>query len=988
MLRIGGEKFLGLLLLILPCIAGCGGGATRSGGDGGNQPTSAAPTISQQPQNVTVNAGQSASFTVSATGTPTPSYQWILNGSAITGATLATYTVPTVSLQQSGALYSIAVTNSVGRVTSSTVILTVNTSSSSQTITAISTTLTPAAPVVDLPNVANIDFTGQTALMGQTVSVAQIVDSELNALATDQQTDFDTDLSDQNTLQIAVPTAPISNLPVTVDASAAISQITNSSAATLYVYSSAANAGDGEDTFAALPATIDESASTIGVSLPASAFQPNSSGSYVADLKIGVASASTSATPGTNGISVLRPPVNSAITGQAASGAAQVPYLACPLGSLPCTERSRFNPDRYLSGTAQPHYGIDLVAAIGTSILVPAGGTPVHAFTQQQYATATSSLTCPSAKCSKVNKNAGISLTIGYASGFKVKIFHLSSIDHSLLNSDGTLNKSAVTTAGAPVAYSGNTGAAMLGGPHVHYEIVTNTEKVCIGSVASTSCKWVENRVDPFPYFANQLHFLEADNQMDLTDGAQYSFKLSAQDINGVTVTSSVGNPAENGGVPGPPAYDPTRKVCLASNQSNTLQFPTPDSQSTFGGEQFGGSSNPSYCAPWGSNIVVTGLASSPATVVTAKYSADATFSTDTDPLSTAFSTWNLGPVGIASLGHVGIPYSSQVTSDGKTLLVASFDSCTITPSCSPDSGDGGMYTFSLGTPTKPAAEGHTYQIYAPYTWAGYYQVAYSGTTNTAFIADSGTYLQAFNLANPAAPAFIGSASTSCQALSVVLSPDQTDAYVSDSCGRVTQFNVTTPSSITSVSQISLNGNQADYMAISPDGKQLMIFNQGTVGVVDLSSGSLGAVTIISQNAAVLSAPNGAKGFASGVYIGSRTALLIGPIGITIFDLTNVSTPVVVGALMFKNSPAIPAMLAYSATYSNKTGLAYVVASGTFYVINVDKPQTPIMGASAGLPATNYGQYAAGMWSSVSTTPDGTTAFATEGGQLTVLTLQ
>ncbi|TCK75927.1 Ig-like domain-containing protein [Acidipila rosea] len=339
------------------------------------------------------------------------------------------------------------------------------------------------------------------------------------------------------------------------------------------------------------------------------------------------------------------------------------------------------------------------------------------------------------------------------------------------------------------------------------------------------------------------------------------------------------------------------------------------------------------------------------------------------------------------SLNQIGIPSSSQVTSDGKTLLVTSFDSCSVTLSCSVSSGDGGLYTFSLSTPTSPAAEGHTSQIYAPYSWAGYYQVAYSGTTNTAFIADSQGYLQGFNLADPAAPAFIGAASTSCQAMSVVLSPDQTQAYVSDSCSRITQFNVTVPSSMTSVSQISLNGYQVDYMAISPDGKQLVMFGQRDVWVVDLSSGSLGAVTMSSQNSTVSGAPNGAGGFANGVYIGSRTVLLVGPSGATIFDLTNVSSPLVVGALTFKSSPVIQSLLAYSATYSDQTHLAYVLASGTFYVIDGYHPQNPVIEASATLPTTTK-QYAAGLFSSVSTTPDGTTAFATEGGQLTIVNVQ
>src|ERR1700722_7796125 len=48
-----------------------------------------APTITAQPANQTVTAGQTATFTVAATGTAPLSYQWQKNGSAISGATAA-----------------------------------------------------------------------------------------------------------------------------------------------------------------------------------------------------------------------------------------------------------------------------------------------------------------------------------------------------------------------------------------------------------------------------------------------------------------------------------------------------------------------------------------------------------------------------------------------------------------------------------------------------------------------------------------------------------------------------------------------------------------------------------------------------------------------------------------------------------------------------------------------------------------------------------
>jgi uncharacterized delta-60 repeat protein len=59
--------------------------------------SNAAPTITAQPQNVTVTSGQSATLTVAATGSGTLGYQWRRNGLPIAGATGASYTLGSVS---------------------------------------------------------------------------------------------------------------------------------------------------------------------------------------------------------------------------------------------------------------------------------------------------------------------------------------------------------------------------------------------------------------------------------------------------------------------------------------------------------------------------------------------------------------------------------------------------------------------------------------------------------------------------------------------------------------------------------------------------------------------------------------------------------------------------------------------------------------------------------------------------------------------------
>lgn len=85
-----------------------------------------APAITTQPQNATVAAGQTAMFSVTATGTAPLTYQWNRNGTAINGATAASYTTPATSAGDSGAAYTVTITNAAGSVTSSAATLTVN----------------------------------------------------------------------------------------------------------------------------------------------------------------------------------------------------------------------------------------------------------------------------------------------------------------------------------------------------------------------------------------------------------------------------------------------------------------------------------------------------------------------------------------------------------------------------------------------------------------------------------------------------------------------------------------------------------------------------------------------------------------------------------------------------------------------------------------------------------------------------------------------
>lgn len=82
------------------------------------------PAITSQPASLTVDAGQSASFTVVATGSAPLAYQWTKDGADIPGATSATYTINVTQVSDSGS-YAVRISNSVDTVTSNAAALTV-----------------------------------------------------------------------------------------------------------------------------------------------------------------------------------------------------------------------------------------------------------------------------------------------------------------------------------------------------------------------------------------------------------------------------------------------------------------------------------------------------------------------------------------------------------------------------------------------------------------------------------------------------------------------------------------------------------------------------------------------------------------------------------------------------------------------------------------------------------------------------------------------
>lgn len=91
-------------------------------------PTAVAPTILAQPQDMTAVVGDDGAFSVTATGTPAPTYQWRRNGTLLAGATGPTLMFSDLKTTDAD-VYDVVVSNAGGSIESATARLTVLTPS-------------------------------------------------------------------------------------------------------------------------------------------------------------------------------------------------------------------------------------------------------------------------------------------------------------------------------------------------------------------------------------------------------------------------------------------------------------------------------------------------------------------------------------------------------------------------------------------------------------------------------------------------------------------------------------------------------------------------------------------------------------------------------------------------------------------------------------------------------------------------------------------
>lgn len=124
------------------------------------------PVITNQPQSLSINVGDNATFSVGVTGANPLRYQWRLAATNLPGATNVSFTRTNAQPGDAGN-YTVVITNSSGGVTSSVAVLTVNQSTAGQLVTLAGWNVSGlaaygASPLPPTTNAANITVVGLT----------------------------------------------------------------------------------------------------------------------------------------------------------------------------------------------------------------------------------------------------------------------------------------------------------------------------------------------------------------------------------------------------------------------------------------------------------------------------------------------------------------------------------------------------------------------------------------------------------------------------------------------------------------------------------------------------------------------------------------------------------------------------------------------------------------------------------------------------------
>ncbi|MES2920341.1 MAG: pectinesterase family protein [Verrucomicrobiota bacterium] len=160
-----------------------------------------APAISVQPVGATLNIGDPLTLSVTATGTPAPTYQWKKNGVNISDATTSSYSVVSVTGADTSS-YTVVVTNSVTSVTSSAAAVAV------LSPTLATTTVSPASAATGRNPDTRLAMTFNAAVTAGVTGFLRIHDASNGAVV-------DTiDFAAASALRASLSPASTLNLPV------------------------------------------------------------------------------------------------------------------------------------------------------------------------------------------------------------------------------------------------------------------------------------------------------------------------------------------------------------------------------------------------------------------------------------------------------------------------------------------------------------------------------------------------------------------------------------------------------------------------------------------------------------------------------------------------------------------------------------------------------------------------------------------------------
>lgn len=517
------------------------------------------------------------------------------------------FTLPLVSACGGGSSDSSG--NAQGTTSSSSSSMSSSSSSQSPTQTVITSadqTVSSSSPTFNFKSLVTLDFTGQSNLIGQKITVAQITDSNLDSVSSWSKPYLNATFADGTNIEIIIPTAPEKPIAISLPLGTTFDDSTRS---TVFAYDLVGDEGDGGDSLVQLETASDVKTNVVSALLPAEFFSQDSKGNFVAFIKLGTVT------------NLQTPATNVGIKARSFSATQIDLSLPCPTESLHyCLETSRYNPARVLSGKRARHPGTDFNAAIGTLINLPAGGSIVDSLASFNNAphsadhyqdcalsdgtplTASALTDELKSYCAGYGGKRGFYIVVNYGS-YLIQVMHLSSIKGCLKTIDSNC-----------IIKSGSTGAALTHGPHLHYELFVPADNDCKGATGACFKGW--DRVDAFPHMLyelqNQFEKVGQDNVTIQNTNGPNHLEVTAIDLNSTPLESNVGNANENGGSPpnglvgsGLPNYEPSRKVCFGST-SFDVKLPPPDGQKTFEGP------NGLVCAAWGTKILANSVVPPP----------------------------------------------------------------------------------------------------------------------------------------------------------------------------------------------------------------------------------------------------------------------------------------------------------------------------------------------------------------------------------------